>query len=62
MSDELLKELIAEVKSLHATIGIMQQDINHIRYGEYDSPSGANTTQREPLKLSDITKEFNTKS
>lgn len=41
MSEKLLKELIQEVKSLHSTIEIMQQDINCIRNGEYDKPGGA---------------------
>lgn len=40
MSEKLLKELIDEIKSLHSTIGIMQEDINCIRNGEYDKPSG----------------------
>lgn len=41
MSDKLLRELIDEVKRLHDTISIMQQDINCIRNGEYDKPQGA---------------------
>ncbi|HJX80276.1 hypothetical protein [Glutamicibacter sp.] len=41
MTEKLLKELIDEIKSLHSTIGIMQEDINCIRNGEYDKPSGA---------------------
>jgi hypothetical protein len=41
MSDKLLKELIEEVKRLHDTVSIMQQDINCIRNGEYDKPQGA---------------------
>lgn len=41
--EKLLKELITEVKSLHSTIEIMQGDINCIRNGEYDKPSGASS-------------------
>lgn len=41
MSDKLVRELIDEVKRLHDTIGIMQQDINCIRNGEYEKPKGA---------------------
>lgn len=46
MSEKLLKELIEEVKKLHDTIGIMQQDINCIRNGEYDKPKGADVSHR----------------
>lgn len=45
MSEKLLKELIEEIKSLHSTIGIMQEDINCIRNGEYDKPGGAAPTK-----------------
>ncbi|MDV2979013.1 hypothetical protein [Glutamicibacter nicotianae] len=41
MSEKLLKELIDEVKRLHDTIQVMQEDINCIRNGEYDKPGGA---------------------
>ena len=41
MSEKLMKELIEEVKRLHDTISVMQQDINCIRNGEYDKPQGA---------------------
>ncbi len=41
MSDKLMKELIDEVKRLHDTMSVMQQDINCIRNGEYDKPQGA---------------------
>jgi hypothetical protein len=41
MSEKLLRELIDEVKRLHETVSVMQQDINCIRNGEYDKPQGA---------------------
>lgn len=45
MSEKLLKELIEEVKRLHDTVSIMQQDINCIRNGEYDKPLGTASKQ-----------------
>lgn len=43
MSDNLMRELIAEVKSLHSTLSVLQQDVNAIRNGEYDKPQGADS-------------------
>lgn len=51
MSEKLLKELIEEVKRLHDTIGIMQQDINCIRNGEYDKPQGASPARSSVPKI-----------
>lgn len=59
MSEELLKELIAEAKNLHESTGIMQRDANCIRNGEYDSPSGARSSRPSPLMLEDIKRQFN---
>jgi hypothetical protein len=57
MSEKLLKELIEEVKRLHDTVSIMQQDINCIRNGEYDKPQGASPKQAPKRGL---TTELNT--
>lgn len=51
MTDELLTKLISEIESLHRTIGIMQEDINAIRNGEYEAPRGASSKpRREPTR------------
>lgn len=41
MSDHLLREIIAELRSIKSDIGIIQGDLNAIRNGEYEKPSGA---------------------
>lgn len=41
MEEKLLRELVLELKRMHATIEVMQQDINCIRNGEYERPQGA---------------------
>jgi hypothetical protein len=48
MSEKLLRELIEEVKRLHGTIEVMQQDINCIRNGEYEKPQGAAPKRSAP--------------
>ena len=49
MTDELLKKLISEIESLHRTIGIMQEDINAIRNGQYEAPLGATALNRKKV-------------
>lgn len=58
MSDKLIRELIDEVKRLHETISIMQQDINCIRNGEYDKPQGAAPKRQAPKPV--VTTELKT--
>lgn len=58
MSEKLLKELVEEIKRLHDTLSILQQDVNCIRNGEYDKPQGASSGMpKAPVKDIDFTRK-----